>query len=32
MEIKGTLQNTKGKVQSAVGDAKENLKHATHSK
>lgn len=32
MEIKGTLQNTKGKVQAAIGDAKENLKHAGHCK
>jgi len=32
MEIKGTLQNTKGKVQAAIGDAKENLKHASHGK
>jgi uncharacterized protein YjbJ (UPF0337 family) len=32
LEIKGTLENTKGKVQAAVGDAKAKLKHATHSK
>jgi uncharacterized protein YjbJ (UPF0337 family) len=32
MEIKGSIQNTKGKVQAAVGDAKERLKHASHCK
>ena len=32
LELKGTIQNTKGKVQAAFGDAKENIKHASHCK
>ena len=32
LEIKGKIQNTGGKVQSAYGDAKEDLKDAVKGK